>query len=413
MKTKALILLLAAVAACASVRAQNVFPANGNVGIGTAIPSQKLQITSAAINDGLSLVGAGTMLSMKSFQDGHQFYINLAGDASTRFYESIDGTNFLMDLALKSGNVGIGTASPQSALDVRGNLLTTGYIGCKGGIELGDSSVSGINGAIIDFHGGFNRPAEDFNVRLQNYIDHMLSVVGGGLTVEGNVGIGTTTPSEKLDVVGNIHVSGTDNFITFGGIGRLASGAEMTLQAAVGTPLYLNPFAGGDVIVGSFGGDRTLRVIGKVVATTLELTSDRNTKAGLVALDPRETLRKVAELPISTWSYTNSSSVRHIGPMAQDFRAAFNVGEDDKHISVVDGIGVSLAAIQGLHAELQQAQAELQDKDARIAALEEKLARMESLAARVTSLEKSLADNPRFTTVKHTVASVRPSVSEQ
>lgn len=39
----------------------------------------------------------------------------------------------------------------------------------------------------------------------------------------------------------------------------------------------------------------------------------------------------------------------HLGPMAQDFHAAFNVGMDDKHMATVDEEGVALAAIQGLN----------------------------------------------------------------
>ena len=78
--------------------------------------------------------------------------------------------------------------------------------------------------------------------------------------------------------------------------------------------------------------------------------SDRNAKANFVTIDPRDVLNRVAAMPISTWNYkTQDQSIRHIGPMAQDFYAAFGVGEDNKHISTIDADGVSLAAIQGLY----------------------------------------------------------------
>ena len=48
-----------------------------------------------------------------------------------------------------------------------------------------------------------------------------------------------------------------------------------------------------------------------------------------------------------------------MGPMAQDFYAAFGLGEDDTHISTVDADGVALAAIQGLYAENQALKAEV------------------------------------------------------
>jgi trimeric autotransporter adhesin len=79
--------------------------------------------------------------------------------------------------------------------------------------------------------------------------------------------------------------------------------------------------------------------------------SDRNVKTNIVPLDDATVLDKIAALPISRWSYKSERGVRHVGPMAQDFYAAFEVGEDDKHITSIDEDGVALAAIKALHAE--------------------------------------------------------------
>jgi hypothetical protein len=79
--------------------------------------------------------------------------------------------------------------------------------------------------------------------------------------------------------------------------------------------------------------------------------SDRNLKTDVARIDDASVLEKVAELPISRWSYKSERGVRHVGPMAQDFYAAFGVGEDDKHITSIDEDGVALAAIKALHAE--------------------------------------------------------------
>jgi hypothetical protein len=60
-------------------------------------------------------------------------------------------------------------------------------------------------------------------------------------------------------------------------------------------------------------------------------------------------LDAVTSLPLSKWHYKSESpDVQHIGPMAQDFKAAFGVGADDKHIFQIDADGVSFAAIQAL-----------------------------------------------------------------
>jgi hypothetical protein len=79
--------------------------------------------------------------------------------------------------------------------------------------------------------------------------------------------------------------------------------------------------------------------------------SDRNLKTDVARIDDDAILDKVATLPIERWSYKSERGVRHVGPMAQDFYAAFGVGEDDKHITSIDEDGVALAAIKALHAE--------------------------------------------------------------
>jgi endosialidase-like protein len=82
--------------------------------------------------------------------------------------------------------------------------------------------------------------------------------------------------------------------------------------------------------------------------------SDAAVKENVTQVDPTEILRGVASLPISTWNYESQApSIRHIGPMAQDFNEAFNVGEDDRFVTTVDADGVALAAIQGLNAKIE------------------------------------------------------------
>ena len=77
-------------------------------------------------------------------------------------------------------------------------------------------------------------------------------------------------------------------------------------------------------------------------------------------------------MPVSTWNYTSQDpSIRHIGPMAQDFYATFGVGEDERRISTIDADGVALAAIQALYAENQALKAELAGMEARLSALEQ------------------------------------------
>jgi hypothetical protein len=86
--------------------------------------------------------------------------------------------------------------------------------------------------------------------------------------------------------------------------------------------------------------------------------SDRNVKKNIAPANTDAILKKVAELPISTWTYLEEPlTVRHLGPMAQDFRASFGLGDDDRTYHSIDAHGVALAAIQALeHVVKQQEQ---------------------------------------------------------
>jgi len=150
--------------------------------------------------------------------------------------------------------------------------------------------------------------------------------------------------------------------------------------------------------------------------------SDRNAKTALQPVDPREVLKKVVALPMSTWQYKTQEKFRHLGPMAQDFYAAFHLGGSDTGIATIDADGVALAAIQGLNALLTEKDGQLtalrDEKDREIGELRAELAaqKTESTAqkteivmqkARIASLESLAGD---LAEVKAQVATLRKSV---
>jgi Chaperone of endosialidase len=100
--------------------------------------------------------------------------------------------------------------------------------------------------------------------------------------------------------------------------------------------------------------------------------SSRTFKENFSRVDAASMLRKVVDLPISTWTYKNSAEGTHIGPMAEDFKATFALGTDAQHIATVDADGVALAAIQGLNEKLETENAALRQ---RLQAIEDKLKR--------------------------------------
>jgi hypothetical protein len=117
--------------------------------------------------------------------------------------------------------------------------------------------------------------------------------------------------------------------------------------------------------------------------------SDRNAKDHFASVDGAKLLERLAAIPVSTWNYkTQDTSIRHMGPMAQDFRAAFGLGEDEKHISTVDADGVSLAAIQALYEISKEKDQKIEQLTQQVSELQEIRKQMAILQARLARLEK-------------------------
>jgi hypothetical protein len=119
-----------------------------------------------------------------------------------------------------------------------------------------------------------------------------------------------------------------------------------------------------------------------------ETLSDRNAKAGFKPIDGIQVLERLASIPIDTWNYKGQpASVQHIGPVAQDFYAAFGLGEDNHYISSVDADGVAMAAIQGLYQMTQEKQAQI---DTLQADNSRQAAQLAAMDARLTALENKV-----------------------
>ena len=211
------------------------------------------------------------------------------------------------------------------------------------------------------------------------------SVTTGPWTVQsGNFGIPDGTPNGGS--TNNNVLKFSANGIDWMGISPMGGGLIARSQFTVGGPIYadnlrLNP--GGTVYSDYAGGlyfnkgptqvhvavNGDISTAGRLCGNLCN-NSDRELKERFAPIDPRDILERVVSLPISIWNFKQDKEARHIGPMAQDFYAAFDFGSDDKHIATVDEGGVALAAIQGLNEKLKE-------KDARIESLEKRLADLE------------------------------------
>jgi hypothetical protein len=110
-----------------------------------------------------------------------------------------------------------------------------------------------------------------------------------------------------------------------------------------------------------------------------QCSSDRNLKDKIRPVESRSVLEGVAHMPISQWSMkADAAGNNHIGPMAQDFYAAFGLGDNDKYIAQGDAQGVALASIQGLYQIVQEKDEQIRRLQTALGLLETRIARSES-----------------------------------
>lgn len=221
----------------------------------------------------------------------------------------------------------------------------------------------------------------------------------------GRIGMGTSTPAQTLHVFGSNGVTqalieetnATTAMRTLLELKNKGASRLNITDTSTSATWGLNNNGGNANLIKSGTGVTAFSLQGNgnlTIAGTLTQNSDRFTKHDIVPVQPEQILGKVLNLPIATW-VRNGDEARHLGPMAQDFAAAFGLGEDDRHIATIDMAGVSLASIQALNGRLTTA---LAAKDSQIetlrresSALAQRLAVMEKLVASLTGAETAPA----------------------
>jgi len=137
---------------------------------------------------------------------------------------------------------------------------------------------------------------------------------------------------------------------------------QFMVRASGGVVLYSNAGMSSGVSLAAGGG-------------SWASVSDKHKKENFKKENAENVLKKVSGMEVTSWNYkTQAASIRHIGPMAQDFYGAFHFGDSDTTITTVDIDGISLLAIQALAKKTTE--------------LKQKAEEVEALKARVASLEK-------------------------
>ena len=161
----------------------------------------------------------------------------------------------------------------------------------------------------------------------------------------------------------------------------VTGGSRLPFRIRPGAPTSSIDIApSGNVGIGTASPSAKLEVNGDAyIAGTLTQLSSRTSKTNLVAVTADGVLDQLARLPIWTWNYLRSSSGdRHIGPVAEDFYATFGFGTSARHLAPSDVAGVALAATQALQREVAVRDARIEALEARLERLEKTMAGRES-----------------------------------
>ncbi|HKO95700.1 MAG TPA: tail fiber domain-containing protein [Pyrinomonadaceae bacterium] len=387
--------------------------ASGNVGIGTTSPTKTLDVNGQArirvltpsplLNDVVVADSSGVLFTRpaSTIGGGGNFW-SLTGNAATPGNFLGTTVNVPLEIRVNNKRVFLIEDSLQAPNIVGGSSTNSVTSGVGGGTIAGGgfANMTGngntVTGNFGTVGGGRKNEAANFSTVGGGFSN---TASGANATVSG--GNGNTASGLGSTISGGFSNTVTGNTGTVaGGQNNVAAGA---LSFAAGTNAHANhngAFVWADLIssaspvfastaanqfnVRASGGYRfssePTGTIGAQIfpgATAWSLMSDRNVKENFQPIEGRLILQKLSLIPITEWNLKSQDpSIRHIGPMAQDFYAAFGLGESDRHISTIDADGITLVSIQALY------QMNL-EKDKKIEELQQRIEKLEKLMARL------------------------------
>jgi hypothetical protein len=314
------------------------------------------------VNDCYSTIGGGAGNSAGQVADSCELWAYNTvggghGNSANNFYSTIGGG--YGNTATEAGTIGGGynnTASETATVGGGSNNSANGNSTVAGG----DSNVAGFWAAV----GGGT-----YNVAEGSY-----STIAGG---EENTASGRNTM-----IPGGWQNVATGDFSFAAGFGARANNQGCFVwNDNSNLPSYLDCNNDYRWIARTSGGvyfytnsGLTSGVYVPAGGNAWSTVSDRAVKHNFKEIDGKDVLARLAAIPLQSWSYKSEDpSIRHMGPVAQDFHAAFGLGESERHISTIDADGVALAAIQGAYALLQEKEERMQRLEHENGALREEI----------------------------------------
>jgi hypothetical protein len=372
---------------------------DGNVGIGTSIPAGKLHVT-AGTSARFFIEGSNGRSEIRANSGNLSFFTNEdanpSGANNTIFYNS---SNESMRIN-SSGDVGIGTNSPNEKLEVIGNIRAQAsdsssgaQMESGGALELWRSD--GV--AFIDFK---TSTSEDFDCRIQQASDGLSFATGGnGSSTErmridssGNFGIGTNSPEEKLHVrEGDVVIgqasganTGIRNYVKFGrdGSPKAAIGFINNLSNGRGDLLFMNDAvsdgsqfsdadevmridSSGNVGIATDNPTEKLHVIGNILASgNITAFSDIKLKDNIEVIP--NALDKLVQIRGVTFDRIDEEVPRQSGVIAQEVEKVLPevvITNKDGIKSVAYGnlVGLLIESIKELKVEVNELKARLEE----------------------------------------------------
>jgi hypothetical protein len=299
--------------------------------------------------------------------DGVNTLYRNTGDSNTA-----TGVQALFNNTSGSGNIAIGKGA--------GINLTTG----DNNIDIGHQGVAGESGVIRVGAGGTH--TDTFLTGL---------IHAGAVALTGSLSMTDPTTTIQFPATGGANAPMMSMFAS-----GTANADRMVIAHSPSFPTWGLQYQDSSDTFRFLGAGSPVLTVGLANSTTTVFgtfvnNSDRNVKEDFAPVNAQAVLDHLQTLSLSTWKYKGADTRRHIGPMAQDFHAAFDglldLKSDDKTIAPLDEAGVAFAAIQALQKQVTELRAEKTALAEKLAALE---ARDQARETRLTRLENALDNHP-------------------
>ena len=300
-------------------------------------------------------VGAGGTNTTLDFYENFSLTQPSAGIASIRLAENINITG----INTVSGNLGIGITNPQEKLHTIGDVMVQGTGGTgEQSLFIGKSAtvLPNSRGVAVAADQDF---AANHDMVLKTSTNSSGLVERLRITSSGNAGIGTTNPTQKLDVNGNVAIGGSiyDNNDLPGTNGQVLSnvtGFGVSWSDAPTGEVNVNEISSGSYYIGAFETTGTTAQAYIETTNPVVLTSDGN--IGIGTTNATSTLTVVGDVNVSGLSTfrdylrvndNNSDSRLYVGsgPSSDQallrhtngFSYLYHYGNDTFHIALAAG----------------------------------------------------------------------------